>query len=77
MLCQAPADAVFADFAGSQHMLRATSAQCLKLGSTRKTDGEKVGIDFGPSGLEAASNARRGNCRAELEGMVKVLKQGW
>ena len=73
----APPNAIFADFAGSQHTLRATSAQCLKLGSTRKTDGEKVGIDFGPGALNAPAAARSSGCRAELEGLVKVLKTGY
>lgn len=47
----APTDAIFADFAGSQHTVRMLNPGCLRMRSVRKADGDVVGIDFvGTSG---------------------------
>ena len=54
----APSDVVFADFANSQHNLRMHVPECLRMQSTRKADGEKVGIDFaGNSPAKAAQSS--------------------
>jgi len=42
----APSDAVFADFAGSQHTVRMLNPGCLRMRSVRKADGDVVGVDF-------------------------------
>ena len=42
-----PSDAnVFADFGGGEHTLSVGSWPCLNFKSVRKTDGEKVRLDF-------------------------------
>ena len=51
---------VFADFANSEHTIRVVDLSCLRLGSTRKADGDAVGIDFG-------GNEPPGECAKELE----------
>ena len=43
---RAPADAFFADFAGSEHMVRMLNPGCLRMRSVRKSDGDIVGVDF-------------------------------
>mmetsp|Transcript_39874 Transcript_39874/g.66165 ORF Transcript_39874/g.66165 Transcript_39874/m.66165 type:complete len:743 (+) Transcript_39874:14-2242(+) len=37
---------VFADFAGSEHTVRLLDSMCLRLQSSRKSDGDRVGIEF-------------------------------
>lgn len=56
----ASADMVFADFANSEHTIRVIDLHCLRLGSTRKADGDTVGISFG--GLETGPD----NCARAL-----------
>lgn len=57
----APADAVFADFANSQHSIKVVDRTCLRLGSTRKVDGEIVSVSLsvpdGEYGAPSTSNA--------------------
>lgn len=43
---RAPANAIFADFAGAQHTLKMINPGCLRMRSVRKVDGDVVGIDF-------------------------------
>ena len=43
---KAAAGRVFADFANSQHELRMLDGACLRVQSTRKADGELVGVDY-------------------------------
>jgi hypothetical protein len=57
-------EAVFADFANSQHTLRVKDRQCLRLQSVRKLDGEKVGVDF-ENVVEAGEN-----CASDLETLL-------
>ena len=57
----APSDAVFADFANSQHTVRMHNPGCLRMRSVRKADGDVVGVDFGGT---ADANAHAQNiCR--------------
>jgi hypothetical protein len=37
---------VFADFANSQHRLEIIDRECLRVRSTRRADGELVGVDY-------------------------------
>ena len=50
----APTDAVFADFAGSQHTVRMHNPSCLRMRSVRKADGDVVGVDYAGTGGNAA-----------------------
>ena len=52
----APADAIYADFAGSQHNVRMHNAECNRMSSRRRADGDVVGIDFaGLGGAECGT----------------------
>jgi hypothetical protein len=42
----APTNAVFADFANSQHTVRMHNPSCMRMQSKRKADGDVVGVDF-------------------------------
>jgi len=50
----AAAGSVFVDFVGAQHEVHWSERECLRLQSRRKTDGEKVGVDFA-GGMEPAT----------------------
>ncbi len=52
---RAPSDAVFADFAGSQHTLRMLNPGCLRIRSVRKADGDIVGVDFAGTATQDTS----------------------
>jgi hypothetical protein len=54
----APADAVFADFAGSQHKLRMHVPECLRMQSRRKADDDVVGIDFAGTSPDRAATTQ-------------------
>ena len=64
----APADAVFADFAGSQHTVRMHVPECLRMQSRRKADDDVVGINFIGNGASVAASA--GNEGACLDSTV-------
>ena len=57
---EAPSDAVFADFANSQHALRMNVPECLRMQSRRKADGDVVGIDFAGNAPQVAAAATCG-----------------
>ena len=59
----AAADAIFADFAGSQHTVRMHNPGCLRMRSVRKADGDVVGVDFGGTADSSNPNAQR-TCEA-------------
>ena len=52
----ADAQTIFADFAGSQHNVRMHNAECNRMSSRRRADGDVVGIDFaGLGGAECGT----------------------
>ena len=57
---EAPSDAVFADFANSQHALRMNVPECLRMQSRRKADGDVVGIDFAGNAPQVVAAATCG-----------------
>ena len=56
--------AVYADFAGNEHEVRAADWACLKLRSRRKSDGEVVGLQF--TGDDVADHTCRSTLQASL-----------
>jgi len=57
---EAPTDAIFADFAGSEHTVRMHNPGCLRMKSVRKADGDVVGIDYAAT---AALEQNNGRCK--------------